>query len=395
MKIEHRALLLGLIAAASFWVLDAALSFLFFHEETFLDLLILKVSPHHLFTRLLVIALAVIFAMIATRHAARRRQAEKSRQSLLQQWTATFDAINDTVCVLDSALRVTQCNKAMLKLLGKSRQDVIGHHCYELVHGREKPIEGCPLLRMMETHQREIAVLSLGERWFEGVADPVLGEDGHLLGAVHILSDITERKKAEEEILRSKILLKSSIESPKDMIILSLDREYRYLYFSKTHAESMIHVYGTQPQIGDCILDQMKGKGDIEKVKAHYDRAMAGDGHAAIEEYGEGQLRFYYEIKYNPIYNEKNDIIGITSFAQNITERKQAEDDLFNKEKLLRKVFDTTQASLGISTINDGKFIEVNDAFIKLFGYNKEELMGKTSIELNLFADKSYSNRSQ
>ena len=49
MKIEHRALLLGLIAAASFWVLDAALSFLFFHEETFLDLLILKVSPHHLF----------------------------------------------------------------------------------------------------------------------------------------------------------------------------------------------------------------------------------------------------------------------------------------------------------------------------------------------------------
>jgi PAS domain S-box-containing protein len=140
--------------------------------------------------------------------------------------------------------------------------------------------------------------------------------------------EIDERKQAEQEVRRSKILLESSIESPKDMIILSLNREYRYLYFNNTHAESMGHVYGTRPRIGDCIFDFMKSKDDIEQVKAHYDRAMAGESHVAIEEYGEDQARYYYEIQYNPVYNEKKEIIGVTAFAQNITERKAVEVEL-------------------------------------------------------------------
>ncbi|MCP4633605.1 MAG: PAS domain S-box protein, partial [candidate division Zixibacteria bacterium] len=72
-----------------------------------------------------------------------------------------------------------------------------------------------------------------------------------------------------------------------------------------------------------------------EKVKAHYDRAMAGEGHVAIDEYGEDQLRYYYEIRYNPIYNKENETIGVTSFAQDITERKRIEDRLQEREKSL------------------------------------------------------------
>ncbi|MCP4680852.1 MAG: PAS domain-containing protein, partial [Desulfobacterales bacterium] len=153
-------------------------------------------------------------------------------------------------------------------------------------------------------------------------------EQGNPLSMLGIVEDITKRKQAEEEIRRSKILLEASIESPKDMIILSLDRDYRYIFFNKTHAESMGHVFGTQPRIGDCIFDFMKGEADIKKVKAHYDRTLAGEGHVAIEKYGADQLRYYYEIRYNPVYDEKNEIIGVTSFAQNITERKQAEEEL-------------------------------------------------------------------
>jgi signal transduction histidine kinase len=152
-----------------------------------------------------------------------------------------------------------------------------------------------------------------------------------------LFANINWRKKAEEEILRSKILLESSIESPKDMIILSLDREYRYLYYNKIHTDSMVHIYGTRPRIGDCIFDHMKGKEDIEKVKAHYDKALAGDGHVVIEEYGDDQLRYYYEIQYNPVFNDKNEIIGVTSFAQNITERRQAEEALKNAHIELEK----------------------------------------------------------
>ena len=178
-----------------------------------------------------------------------------------------------------------------------------------------------------------------------------------------------------EEIRQSKILLESSIESPKDMIILSLDREYRYLYFNKTHAEVMDHVYGTRSRIGDCIFDHMKGKGDIETVKSHYDRAMAGEGHVAIEEYGEGQVRYPYETRYSPVYNEKNEIIGVTAFAQNITERKQAEEALRESEEKYRQLFSTESDAIMVFDAETLQFVDANLSTELLYGYSREEFL--------------------
>ena len=198
---------------------------------------------------------------------------------------------------------------------------------------------------------------------------------GQIVESRSMVVDITERKQAEEEIRRGKILLESSIESPKDMIILSLDREYRYLYFNKTHAESMSHVFGTRPKIGDCIFDHMKGKDDIEKVKEHYDRVFAGEGHIAIEEYGESQLRYYYEIRYNPVYDEKDEIIAVTSFAQNITERIQAEEALRESEEKYRQLFTTVTDAIMLFDAETTEFIDVNDATLSLYGYSREEFL--------------------
>jgi len=190
---------------------------------------------------------------------------------------------------------------------------------------------------------------------------------------VTLSRDITERMQAEEAIRRSKILLESSIESPKDMIILSLDREYRYLYFNKTHAESMRHVYGTRPQIGDCIFDHMKSKADIEKVKQQYDRALAGEGHVAIEEYGEDQVRYYYEIRYNPVYDEKNEIIGVTAFAQDITERKQVEEELRRKTGLNQMLLDALPCVALLLKPSTREIVASNEA-----GRNAGAVPGKT-----------------
>ena len=204
--------------------------------------------------------------------------------------------------------------------------------------------------------------------------DTTLKDDmGNVLGVLAIGLDVTERQQAEKEILRSKILLESSIESPKDMIILSLDRHYRYIYFNKTHAESMATVFGTQPQIGDCIFDHMKGRDDIEKVKAHYDRSIAGEGHTAIEEYGEGELRFFYEIQYNPIFDDKKEIIGVTAFAQNITERMRAEEALKESEENYKNLIEYSPIAIQLSDFN-GRTVDCNRELEALLGYTKEEL---------------------
>ncbi|HAN76270.1 MAG TPA: hypothetical protein DCQ31_00110, partial [Bacteroidales bacterium] len=149
--------------------------------------------------------------------------------------------------------------------------------------------------------------------------------------------DITDKKQAEKELIKTQLLLKSSLESPKDMIILSIDKNYNYLYFNNTHWQSMKYAYNKDISIGMNLLECMTDQNDIEKAKINYSKALQGISHSTIEEFGDTN-KSYYESFYNPIYNDKNEIIGATSFARDITERKKAESMLREKDIQFRKL---------------------------------------------------------
>jgi PAS domain S-box-containing protein len=127
----------------------------------------------------------------------RLRQAEESTRAVARQWQATFDAIGDGVCLLDAEGRVTRCNAAAARLLGKASGDIVGRPFHEAVYGRSEPVEGSAFLRMRASGSRESKELRVGDQWFHIVADPVFDEAGRLDGAVYILSDATARKQGE------------------------------------------------------------------------------------------------------------------------------------------------------------------------------------------------------
>jgi len=155
-------------------------------------------------------------------------------------------------------------------------------------------------------------------------------------------NEINDHKKSKAEMMQHRLFLESLLGSSKNMIIFSLDLNSRYYFLNKTHAQTMEHVFGTQPEVGDYIFDFIKGKDEIIKAKDHYKRALAGESHTEIEEYVQDKKRYYYEFQYNPMYNQENQIIGVTSFAQNITKRlqyqRQIEISLKEKEVLLSEI---------------------------------------------------------
>lgn len=79
--------------------------------------------------------------------------------------------------------------------------------------------------------------------------------------------------------------------------------------------------------------------------------------------------------------------VGVVTVNRDITERKQAEEALRLSEERFAKAFRASPDSIVITRMSDGRMIEVNDQWVRLFGYSREEAIGRTSLELHLFAN--------
>src|SRR6185436_18949186 len=94
---------------------------------------------------------------------------------------------------------------------------------------------------------------------------------------------------------------------------------------------------------------------------------------------------------------ERTDIDGtphLLSVALNITARKDAEAKLVESERQLREsearfsaAFRTSPIHMTIARLADGKFVEVNPAFLQMFGFERDEVIGRDSTELGLWVN--------
>lgn len=129
----------------------------------------------------------------------RTRQAEELALASAREWQTTFDAINDSVCLVDRQGVILRCNQATTQLFEKPTQSILGHTHHELMDTLLGLGDGACFARAKETHQRQVLELQSQDRWFAKTVDPVLDEYGHFTGAVLILVDITNRKRIEDE----------------------------------------------------------------------------------------------------------------------------------------------------------------------------------------------------
>ncbi len=143
--------------------------------------------------------------------------AQKDAQAVIhrtaQEWSTTFDAMQEGVALLDTDFKFMRCNKVLCNLIGRPLEQIIGQHCSELVHGLGAHPAECPSIRAARSLKRETWQTTIGDRWFDVVADPVLDDEGRLTGIVHTMSDITKRKHAEEALHQAHVRLRSFVDS--------------------------------------------------------------------------------------------------------------------------------------------------------------------------------------
>jgi PAS domain S-box-containing protein len=127
-----------------------------------------------------------------------KRAEEKAKQAAAE-WQTTFDSIADLVSIQSKDFKLVQVNKAYADAVGMKIEDIIGKHCYEVVHNTSSSIVNCPHRQTLETKKavtQEVFEPRLNA-YLEVSTSPIFDSDGELIGSVHIAKNTTERKKAE------------------------------------------------------------------------------------------------------------------------------------------------------------------------------------------------------
>lgn len=132
-----------------------------------------------------------------------------------------------------------------------------------------------------------------------------------------------ELKRNGEEDLRA------LLESPRNLVIFALDREYRYIAWNEPHRQTIKSIWGKDVDVGVNMLDFLAGHPDQVKAKAQFDRALSGEHFVVVDEYGEERLsRRWYENAYGPMLGTDGSVIGLTCFLTDVTDQHHAAEEL-------------------------------------------------------------------
>jgi len=260
-----------------------------------------------------------------------------------------FDTSSAGIIVVDTEGRIAQANQQLAELFACPLEEMIGTPYPAFVHPDERR-EGTNILQAMlenglDTIYTERHYLRKDGSDFWGYLNGrrMVGSNGEFTGLLGIISDITDRKRAEEEIKsnleelkraktliqQSNSLLEAIMASPNNIVVFALDKDYRYLAFNQNHRKTMLAIWGVDIEIEANMLDYISDIADRDKAKRNFDRALAGENFVIVEAYGDNNLqRRYYENHYSPIRGGDASFIGLTVFLFDITDRKRMEEEL-------------------------------------------------------------------
>lgn len=134
-------------------------------------------------------------------------QSKKTEAALLrakEEWESTFNSVPDLIAILDEKCRIVRVNEAMAQRVHIAADGCVGLFCYQVLHGENAPPHFCPHGQSQMDNMQHIA--EVYDPHLTGTflvsTTPLLSADGKSIGTVHVARDITERKRAEEEIAR-------------------------------------------------------------------------------------------------------------------------------------------------------------------------------------------------
>ncbi len=261
----------------------------------------------------------------------------------------------------DKDFNIIRANKAAEKILGLPLLEVKRVKCFAYYHGTECPPDGCPSCQVLKTGMPSTSELyepHLG-MFIEIRAIPRFDMDDNLIGLIHVVRDITERKKTEEmmsrflsNMTRAKQEWEATFDSVSELIML-IDKDFNLIRCNKSFAGFA----GVTPQeaIGKKCYTLFPC--NHEQSGHIMERISAGESvrNAEIKTL-EGQ---WFYLSHQPVIDEKGEFLYSVIIATDITAIKTTEQKLLDSEAELKNRVSDLERFYGMAVERELKMKEL------------------------------------
>jgi len=215
-------------------------------------------------------------------------------------------------------------------------------------------------------------------KWTSTSKVPWRDKLGQVIGIMGIGHDITNRKGAEEALAEERRLLRTLIDNMPDRIYVK-DAKSRWVVANRALAEL----------VGAKTPEELLGKTDFDFFPKDLAAAFFSDEQAVIQSgqalvnheeravAATGNTRWTSTSKV-PWRDKLGQVIGIMGIGHDITQRKSAEEKF-------HQAFNASPEPITISTLSEGRYVDVNESFLRASGYRREEVIGQTSLDLKIW----------
>ncbi|MEP6614766.1 MAG: PAS domain S-box protein [Mucilaginibacter sp.] len=296
-------------------------------------------------------------------------------QTSEDKYRSLIEQASDTIYILDLEGRFTDVNAAMCQMTGYSREELLLMNITEIIDPEElktDPLpknmarEGAPVIRERRFKRKNGDVFSVEVNVKRFKGDRIMV----------IARDTTDRKKMQAGLREAELKFRTLVE--KSMVGVYIVQAGRFVYVNPRFAE--IFDYQPGELVNTVSVDTILHESYRSTALEHVKRRMEGDVESV--HYEAMGLKKDGATNWVEFYGSRAEIEGMPTIIGSmvdITERKQAEDELKSSEQQYRLLFDSNPMPMWMIAKDDQTIIAVNDAGTGLYGYTRQELLNKNT----------------
>jgi len=334
------------------------------------------------------------------REITKRKQLEKENQQTKSFLDSIIENIPDMIFVKDAKeLRFVRFNKAGEKLLGYTSSEILGKNDYDFF-----PKEQADFFTSKDREvlgkgglvdiPEEVIDTKDGKRWLHTKKISIKDIKGNPVYLLGISEDISQRKKLENDRNEAFKQLRESEEKTTRILenigdaVIATDSKLSVTYMNPV-AEKLTGWKEDEAkgkpveEVFNIINEYTRQKVENPIIAAISEKRVVGLANDTIL-LKKDKTEIFISDTGSPIMDKDGEVTGAVLIFSDITEQRNSEKQIAESNKKFTQIFNFTPVPLSISELEDGRFMYVNDSFCETLGFTREELIGKTSLELKI-----------